>query len=203
MPKNFSRLMKSQTSGGRSRHSQLIFQSSSMAQSSSTGPLRKACSSAVSVAGAIGEQLRPVGIAGEEIGIPPDVAGLQRLALGVGHRRQHAARPGEDRLGDVVAAEAHGVILMASARLSAFLAESGRGQVNTSRAKRRKLTAAGRRPGDHNGRGVGAVPGGIGLNAPSSFRGDAQASSPESIITIASMIRSRLTARPGMTAERG
>src|SRR5580693_3522275 len=52
MPKNFSRLMKSQTSGGRSRHSQLIFQSSSMAQSSSTGPLRKARSSAVSVAGA-------------------------------------------------------------------------------------------------------------------------------------------------------
>src|SRR5437660_4716834 len=52
MPKNFWRLMKSQASGGRSRHSQLIFQSSSIAQSSSTGPLRKACSSAVSVAGA-------------------------------------------------------------------------------------------------------------------------------------------------------
>src|ERR1700731_1542513 len=52
MPKNFRALMKSQTSGGRSRHSQLIFQSSSMAQSSSTGPWRKACSSGVSVAGA-------------------------------------------------------------------------------------------------------------------------------------------------------
>src|ERR1700722_1039019 len=52
MPKNFRALMKSQTSGGRSRHSQLIFQSSSIAQSSSTGPLRKAFSSAVSVAGA-------------------------------------------------------------------------------------------------------------------------------------------------------
>src|SRR6266568_5360957 len=52
MPKNLPRLMKSQTSGGRSRHSQLIFQSSSIAQSSSTGPLRKARSSAVSVAGA-------------------------------------------------------------------------------------------------------------------------------------------------------
>src|SRR5260370_222118 len=52
MPKNFWRLMKSQASGGRSRHSQLIFQSSSMAQSSSTGPLRKAVSSAVSVPGA-------------------------------------------------------------------------------------------------------------------------------------------------------
>ena len=52
MPKNFWRLMKSQASGGRSRHSQLIFQSSSIAQSSSTGPLRKAFSSAVSVAGA-------------------------------------------------------------------------------------------------------------------------------------------------------
>src|SRR6266513_3651960 len=52
MPQNFFRLMKSQTSGGRSRHSQLIFQSSSIAQSSSTGPLRNAASSGVSVAGA-------------------------------------------------------------------------------------------------------------------------------------------------------
>src|ERR1700736_1086594 len=50
MPKNFSRLIKSQTSGGRSRHSQLIFHSSSIAQSASTGPWRKACSSAVSAA---------------------------------------------------------------------------------------------------------------------------------------------------------
>src|SRR5580700_10467393 len=53
MPKNLRALMKPQTSGGRSRHSQLIFQSSSMAQSSSTGPLRKADSSAVRVAGAL------------------------------------------------------------------------------------------------------------------------------------------------------
>src|SRR5258707_15053067 len=53
MPKNFSRLMKSQTSGGKSRHSQLIFQSSSIAQRVSTGPLRNASSSAVSVAGAV------------------------------------------------------------------------------------------------------------------------------------------------------
>src|ERR1700742_1291101 len=52
MPKNFLAFIKSQASGGRSRHSQLIFQSSSMAQSSSTGPLRKACSSSVSLAGA-------------------------------------------------------------------------------------------------------------------------------------------------------
>ncbi|MHC2193055.1 hypothetical protein ACVJF1_005688 [Bradyrhizobium diazoefficiens] len=50
MPKNFSRLTKCQTSGGKSRHSQKIFHSSSMAQSSSTGPLRKACSSSVRVA---------------------------------------------------------------------------------------------------------------------------------------------------------
>src|SRR5258707_11822219 len=51
MPKNFSRLMKSQASRGRSRHSQLIFQSSSIAQSASTGPERNAFSSSVSVAG--------------------------------------------------------------------------------------------------------------------------------------------------------
>src|ERR1700727_3705099 len=52
IPKNLLRLTKSHSAGGRSRHSQLIFQSSSIAQSSSTGPLRKAFSSAVSVAGA-------------------------------------------------------------------------------------------------------------------------------------------------------
>ncbi|MGY4485900.1 hypothetical protein ACVWWR_005091 [Bradyrhizobium sp. LM3.2] len=50
MPKNFSRLMKAHTSCGRSRNSQNIFHSSSMAQSSSTGPLRKARSCSVSVA---------------------------------------------------------------------------------------------------------------------------------------------------------
>ncbi len=109
MPKNFLRLMKSQTSGGRSRHSQLIFQSSSIAQSSSTGPLRNACLLSGQRRRRVGQQLRPVGIAGEKVGVPPDIAGLQRLALGVRHGRQHAARPGEDRLGDEIAAEGKGV----------------------------------------------------------------------------------------------
>src|SRR5713226_5923564 len=62
MPKNFLRLMKSQDSGGRSRHSQLIFQSSSMAQSSSTGPLRKAASSGVRVAGAFASSFDQSGL---------------------------------------------------------------------------------------------------------------------------------------------
>src|SRR5215469_17392751 len=52
-PKNFLPLMKSQASLGRSRHSQKIFHSSSMAQSSSTGPLRKAFSSSVKLAGGL------------------------------------------------------------------------------------------------------------------------------------------------------
>ena len=60
----------------------------------------------------IAKQLRPVGIAGEQIGIPPDVAGLQCLALGVRHRGHNRARPGENRLGDDIAAKAHGGILM-------------------------------------------------------------------------------------------
>ena len=51
------------------------------------------------------EQLRPVGIAGEQVGVPPHVAGLDRLALGVGERGQHMARPAEDRLGDPVPAK--------------------------------------------------------------------------------------------------
>src|SRR6185312_15237720 len=62
MPKNLWRLMKAHASGGRSRHSQLIFQSSSMAQSSSTGPLRNACSSAVSVAGAFASNFDQSGL---------------------------------------------------------------------------------------------------------------------------------------------
>src|SRR6478736_10383633 len=62
MPKNFLALMKSQASGGRSRHSQLIFQSSSMAQSSSTGPLRKVFSSSVNVAGALARSFAQSGL---------------------------------------------------------------------------------------------------------------------------------------------
>src|SRR6266404_2477687 len=49
--KNLCRLRKSQTSGGRSRSSQVMRQSSSMRQSASTGPSRNACSSAESFAG--------------------------------------------------------------------------------------------------------------------------------------------------------
>ena len=36
------------------------------------------------------EQLRPVRLAGEELAVPPHGARLERLALGVGHRGQHA-----------------------------------------------------------------------------------------------------------------
>src|SRR6267378_7918647 len=62
MPKNFLALMKDHASGGRSRHSQLILQSSSMPQSSSTGPVRKACSSGVSVAGAVASSFDQSGL---------------------------------------------------------------------------------------------------------------------------------------------
>src|ERR1700749_1671572 len=62
MPKNFLALIKSQASGGRSRNSQLIFQSSSIAQSSSTGPLRKARSSSVRVAGAVASNFDQSGL---------------------------------------------------------------------------------------------------------------------------------------------
>ena len=51
------------------------------------------------------EELRPVGIAGEQVGIPPHVAGFDRLALGVRERRQHVTRPAEDRLRYPVPAE--------------------------------------------------------------------------------------------------
>src|SRR5260370_31110832 len=51
MAKNFSHLSRSQTSGGRSHRSKVICQSSSMRQSSFTGPSRNACSSPDNVAG--------------------------------------------------------------------------------------------------------------------------------------------------------
>src|SRR3954468_25099692 len=51
MAKNLCERRKSQACGGRSRHSKLIRQSSSSAQSSSTGPARNAFSSSDSVAG--------------------------------------------------------------------------------------------------------------------------------------------------------
>ena len=62
------------------------------------------------------QQFRPVGIAGEEIGVPPDITRFERLALGIGHRRQHAARPGENRFADEIAAEAHGELSWSAAR---------------------------------------------------------------------------------------
>jgi hypothetical protein len=46
------------------------------------------------------QELRPVGIAAEQVGVPPHVAGFDRLALGVGERGQHLLRPAEHRLGD-------------------------------------------------------------------------------------------------------
>jgi hypothetical protein len=52
-----------------------------------------------------GEKLLPIGLAAEELAIPPHVARLDRLALGGGEARQGAAREAEDGLGDPVAAE--------------------------------------------------------------------------------------------------
>ena len=52
-----------------------------------------------------GQQLGPVGIAGEQIRIPPDIAGFDGLALGIRQTRQHVLRPPEDRLGNPVPAK--------------------------------------------------------------------------------------------------
>ena len=82
----------------------------------------------------VSQKLRPVGMAGEEVGVPPDVAGLQRLALGLRHGRQHALCPGEDRFCDEVAAEAHGETLMKRRRGGYFNGKC-RTQVNCSREK--------------------------------------------------------------------
>ena len=51
------------------------------------------------------KKLCPVRVAGEKIRVPPDVAGLQCLALGVRHRGHRFPCPGKDRLADVIPAE--------------------------------------------------------------------------------------------------
>ena len=52
-----------------------------------------------------GQKLPPIGIAGEQLGIPPNVAGLYGFALGVGQARQRVLRQAKDRLGEVVPPE--------------------------------------------------------------------------------------------------
>ena len=89
MPRKPLSRMNFHTSGGRSMRSWVMSHSSSIPQSSSTGPSTKACSSAVSFAPGIGEHLLPVGLAGEEVRVPPDAAGVERLLLGLRDLRQH------------------------------------------------------------------------------------------------------------------
>ena len=51
------------------------------------------------------QKLVPIGIAGEKLGVPPNVAGLDGLALGCGKARQCMLRQAKDRLGDPVPPE--------------------------------------------------------------------------------------------------
>ena len=52
-----------------------------------------------------GQKLAPIGIAGEQLGIPPHVAGLDGFALGVGQARQRVLRQAKDRLGETIPPE--------------------------------------------------------------------------------------------------
>ena len=52
------------------------------------------------------QELLPVGLAGEELAVPPDRPGLDRLALGLRHRRHHLAEAGEERVADERTAQA-------------------------------------------------------------------------------------------------
>ena len=47
-----------------------------------------------------GVQLAPVGIAGEQLSLPPHRAGLERVALGIGHRGQQAPIGAHERPAD-------------------------------------------------------------------------------------------------------
>ena len=50
-------------------------------------------------------QAIPVGHAGEELPVPPDISGLQCLPLGIGHRRQQRAVNVQRRTGNAFATE--------------------------------------------------------------------------------------------------
>src|ERR1700737_5542676 len=113
MPKNFSRLMKSQTSEGSSRNSQLIFQSSSIAQSSSTGPLGNPASSGVSVAGAFASSF-------DQSGLP-----VNRSASHQTSPASSASRSVSDIGGNTVRAQEKIGLVMKS-RPKEFMAKSSR-----------------------------------------------------------------------------
>ncbi len=75
----------------------VISHSSSMPHSSSTGPSRNAAPRPDSFAWGVGEHLLPVGPAREEVRVPPDAAGVQRLLLGLRDLRQDLLVEAEDR----------------------------------------------------------------------------------------------------------
>ena len=103
MPRKPWSRTKCQMSSGTSCSSWRMCQSLSLRQSSSVGPSRKARSSAVSVIGATRRSFVPVGRAGEELGVPADRAGFERLALGVGDGRHGAFKRAIGGQHDVVA----------------------------------------------------------------------------------------------------
>src|ERR1700737_4833304 len=135
MPKNFSRLMKSQTSEGSSRNSQMIFQSSSIAQSSSTGPLRKAAPSGVSVAGAFASSF-------DQSGLPVNRSASHQTSPASSASRSVSDIGGntvraQEKIGLVMKSRRKAWELMAMSSWSGVTARSG-GHAN---AKRRLIVA--------------------------------------------------------------
>src|SRR5690606_27714782 len=100
MPKNFSRRIRSQTSGGRSRSRQFSVQSSTSAQSLRTGPSMKACSSGLSVAGGIARSSfqsgLPLKIAPSHQTVPASIASRSVSEIG-GIRRDAQRKMGRDK----------------------------------------------------------------------------------------------------------
>ncbi len=99
-PKNRSSLSFCQTASDRSRRCQTS-QSSTIWQSSSTGPSMNACSSSVRPGVVLSQQPLAVGLAGEQLALDPDRPGVDGLLLGAGddgqeleplHQPHHGAR---------------------------------------------------------------------------------------------------------------
>ena len=103
MPRKPFSQTNSQISSGTSRSSFRMRQSSSFLQSSSVGPSRKACSSSVSVIGAIRRSFEKSGATAEKLRVPASGARFDRLTLGVRDRRHCALQSAKYGLGDVAA----------------------------------------------------------------------------------------------------
>lgn len=105
MPKKRWRLRNAQTSGGRSRRTCVMSQSSSIRQSLLDRTVEKRLLLGGELGRRHGEQTLPARPAAEELAFPPDGARLERLPFGGGHRRHDLLKARIQPVADEAAAQ--------------------------------------------------------------------------------------------------